>query len=70
MADSTVTLTHDDSGKSIKLPARTGTMGTPVIDIGTLNKEFGHFTLDPGFVATASCESEITYLDGIKGELM
>ncbi|MEM7082186.1 MAG: citrate synthase [Pseudomonadota bacterium] len=69
MADSSVTITHDTTGESIQLPTREGTTGTPVIDIGNLNKGFGHFTLDPGFVATASCESKITYLDGGAGLL-
>ncbi|MFK8028909.1 MAG: citrate synthase [Gammaproteobacteria bacterium] len=69
MADSSVTITHDKTGASVQLPTREGTSGTPVIDIGKLNKDFGHFTLDPGFVATASCESKITYLDGEAGLL-
>ncbi len=70
MADSSVTITHDGTGESVQLPVREGTEGSPVIDIGSLHKSFGHFTLDPGFVSTASCESQITYLDGGKGELM
>ncbi len=70
MADSSVTITHNGTGESVELPVREGTEGTPVIDIGSLHKSFGHFTLDPGFVSTASCESQITYLDGVKGELM
>lgn len=70
MTDSSVTITHDETGHSVKLPVREGTLGTPVIEVGSLNKTFGHFTLDPGFVVTASCESKITYLDGGKGELM
>lgn len=69
MADSSVTITHDSTGASVKLPTREGTAGTPVIDIATLSTDFGHFTLDPGFVATASCESKITYLDGGAGLL-
>ncbi|MFV5464043.1 citrate synthase, partial [Acinetobacter sp. 207] len=30
----------------------------------------GHFTFDPGFMATASCESKITFIDGNKGILL
>jgi citrate synthase len=30
----------------------------------------GHFTFDPGFVSTASCESQITFIDGGKGILL
>ncbi|MEM6640090.1 MAG: citrate synthase [Pseudomonadota bacterium] len=70
MTDKSVTLTHNSTGQSVELPVHDGTVGTPVIDISTLNKTFGHFTLDPGFVSTASCESKITYLDGAHGELM
>ncbi|MCL4108345.1 UNVERIFIED_CONTAM: hypothetical protein GTU68_065373 [Idotea baltica] len=39
------------------------------IDISRLYKELGYFTYDPGFMATASCWSKITYLDGDKGIL-
>jgi citrate synthase len=58
------------AGKELKLPVRTGTTGPDVIDIGSLYKEHGVFTYDPGFVATGSCESDITYIDGEKGVLM
>lgn len=39
------------------------------IDIRSLYKELGYFTYDPGFMATASCWSKVTYLDGDKGIL-
>ena len=39
------------------------------IDISSLYRELGYFTYDPGFMATASCWSNITYLDGGKGIL-
>ena len=58
------------SGKETELPVRSGTVGPDVIDISTLYKEQGVFTYDPGFVATASCESDITFIDGEKGVLM
>ncbi len=47
-----------------------GTVGNPVIDIRKLQTEFGYFTFDPGFMATASCKSRLTYIDGDKGQLM
>ncbi|WP_394129986.1 citrate synthase [Shewanella maritima] len=53
---------------SIELPVKQGTSGFDVIDISTLGKK-GYFTFDPGFLATASCESAITYIDGAKGIL-
>jgi citrate synthase len=41
-----------------------------VVDIGKLYKSQGVFTYDPGFVATGSCVSDITYIDGEQGILM
>ncbi|MEO0975096.1 MAG: citrate/2-methylcitrate synthase, partial [Pseudomonadota bacterium] len=64
----TVTLKLAD-GRELALPVKRGTAGAPVIDITKLSKEVGYFTLDPGFIATASCESKITYLDGEAGQL-
>jgi len=57
-------------GKETALPAHKGTTGPDVIDIGSLYKEHGVFTYDPGFVATGSCKSDITFIDGEKGVLM
>ena len=68
MTERTATLTIE--GKPpIGLPIYEGTLGQDVIDIGTLG---GHdiFTFDPGFSATASCRSDITYIDGDKGILL
>ena len=47
-----------------------GTLGPEVIDIGKLYAKTGYFTYDPGFMATASCKSKITYIDGDKGILL
>ena len=58
------------SGSEMDLPVRKGTVGPDVIDIAHLYKEQGVFTYDPGFVATGSCESDITFIDGEKGVLM
>jgi citrate synthase len=57
------------NGKSVDLPTLEGTEGPDVIEVGKLTGE-GVFTLDPGFVSTASCESRITYIDGDKGILL
>ena len=70
MAKDTVTVTDNSTGKSIELPIKRGTHGPPVVDIGGLYKELGMFTFDPGFVATGSCESKITFIDGEKGILL
>lgn len=69
MAD-TVTITDNSTGKSVEFPIKHGSHGPPVIDIRTLYKEFGMFTYDPGFLSTASCESDITFIDGEKGILL
>ncbi len=61
------TLTLDD-GRSIELPVLSGTLGPDVVDMRTLNK-LGVFTYDPAFFATASCTSEITFIDGDAGLL-
>ena len=58
------------SGKESSFPVLTGTEGPPVIDIRKLYAETGYFTYDPGFIATGSCESKITYIDGDKGILL
>ncbi|MFT6924738.1 MAG: citrate synthase [Psychromonas sp.] len=55
--------------KPIELPIIKGTAGNDVIDIRSLGKA-GYFTYDPGFLATASCESAITFIDGDKGILL
>ena len=57
-------------GTETELPVRSGTTGPDVIDIAKLYKSQGVFTYDPGFVATGSCESDITFIDGEKGVLM
>ncbi|MEJ2088156.1 MAG: citrate (Si)-synthase, partial [Gammaproteobacteria bacterium] len=66
-AGRTANLTIDN--KSIELPVLSGTEGPDVIDVGKLTAE-GYFTYDPGFVSTASCESDITYIDGDAGVLL
>jgi citrate synthase len=53
----------------IELPIMSGTAGHDVIDVRKLGSR-GYFTFDPGFLSTASCESQITYIDGDKGILL
>jgi citrate synthase len=67
MAESKATLSIDGNVVA-DLPILSGSAGNDVIDIRTLGK-YGYFTYDPGFLATASCESAITYIDGGKGIL-
>ncbi|MDD1792943.1 citrate synthase [Enterovibrio makurazakiensis] len=68
MADKKATLNIE--GKApIELPIKGGTVGPEVVDVRALGAN-GYFTFDPGFVATASCESQITYIDGDAGVLL
>ena len=63
-----ISLTASD--KSVTLPVIQPVLGQPCIDIAKLPKETGCFTYDPGFGATASCKSAITYIDGDQGVLL
>ena len=57
-------------GKTYDLPVYKGSVGPDVVDIRSLYKDAGVFTYDPGFTSTASCESQITYIDGDEGVLL
>jgi len=65
-----ITLTVEGSNKSTTLPLLSGTLGPQVLDIRKLYNDLGVFTFDPGYGATASTESKITYIDGDAGVLL
>ena len=67
MTDEKATL-HLPNQNKVELPIKQATQGHHVIDIKNIAKH-DFFTFDPGFVATASCESQITFIDGDKGIL-
>jgi citrate synthase len=58
------------NGKSYELPVYGGATGPDVLDIRKLYAAADVFTYDPGFTSTASCESQITYIDGDAGVLL
>ena len=58
-----------DSKDTIELPVHAASVGPDVIDVSGLTGQ-GYFTYDPGFVSTASCNSNITYIDGDEGILL
>jgi citrate synthase len=58
------------TGKTTQMDSIEGTIGPAVLNIAPLLKEQGIFTFDPGFMATASTESKITYIDGDAGMLL
>jgi len=64
----TATLTYGN--KKIDLPVLKATEGPDVVDIRKLYADADLFTYDPGFTSTASCESDITFIDGDKGILL
>ncbi|MCV6605456.1 MAG: citrate synthase, partial [Porticoccaceae bacterium] len=69
MSDRKAILTLEGSDTSVELPVYSGTVGQDVVNIAPLGAN-NLFTFDPGFTATASCESKITYIDGANGVLL
>ncbi len=66
----TVTLTQGEGGEQIELPVLDGSIGPSVVDIRKLYGATDMFTFDPGYGATGSCVSGLTYIDGDSGVLM
>jgi len=64
----TAFITFSDSDQRIELPVLEGRLGPRCIDIRQLGSH-GYFSFDPGFLSTASCSSDITYIDGDLGLL-
>jgi len=62
-------VTLDHPGGSLPLPLQASTEGPAGVDVSTLLATTGLVTVDPGFVNTASCASEITFIDGDAGIL-
>ena len=56
--------------QTVDLPVYGGSVGPQAVDITSFYRDTGAFTYDPGFTSTASCESEITYIDGDEGVLL
>ena len=70
MTDKQFNLTDPRNGNESTLPVREPTIGPPVAGVGSIYRDLGAFTYDPGYASTASCQSSITYIDGEKGVLM
>ncbi len=69
MSESKFILTSPD-GQTTELPQVEGSLGPQAVDVRGLYGATGHFTYDPSFNSTCSCDSAITYIDGAKGVLM
>jgi len=70
MADKNRNATLTFGDRALELPLMSPTCGPDVIDIRKLYGQGDVFTFDPGFTSTASCLSDITFIDGNKGELL
>src|SRR3984893_9198684 len=68
VANSKVALHYNDSAE-LDLPVKHATEGTARIEVTKVLSTTGMVTLDPGFVNTAACSSDITYIDGDAGIL-
>jgi citrate synthase len=70
MANNSFTITDNRTGKSYELPVEHATIrASDLRKIKVDPAEFGTMTYDPGYDNTASCKSQITFIDGDKGIL-
>ena len=69
MSEKLATLTFSDGTPPVDFPVLSGSVGPDVIDVRALYAKTGKFTYDPGFMSTASCRSNITFIDGDQGIL-
>ncbi|HET7314654.1 citrate synthase [Salinisphaera sp.] len=63
-------LSNPQDDQSTDLPLVEGTLGIPAVDVRGLHTQQGVFTYDPGYTATCSCDSNITFIDGENGKLL
>ena len=68
--EDSITIVNNASGDKVTFPILQGSCGPRVIDIRKLYGATDMFTYDPGFTATGSCESKITFIDGEAGILL
>src|ERR1700733_3211329 len=65
-----LTVTDNRTGKTYEIPIEDETIrATELRNIKVNDDDFGLMTYDPAYMATASCRSAITYIDGDKGIL-
>jgi citrate synthase len=65
-----LTITDNRTGKQYEIPIEDETIrATELRNIKVNDDDFGLMTYDPAYMATASCRSAITYIDGEKGIL-
>lgn len=70
MAQNSLTVTDNRTGKTYELPIKNGAIKTTDLrQIKTSDDDFGMLSYDPAYMNTASCISRITFIDGDKGIL-
>jgi citrate synthase len=66
----TLTVTDNRTGKQYEIPIEDETIrATELRKIKVNEGDFGLMSYDPAFMATASCRSKVTYIDGDQGVL-
>ena len=70
MKNDTITFIDNRNGKKHKFTIKKGSSGPDVVDLTSFFSKTGMFIYDPGFTSTASCTSQITYIDGERGTLL
>lgn len=69
-APETLTITDNRTGRQYEVPIEDNTIrATELRKIKTHEDDFGLMTYDPAYMATASCRSAVTFIDGEKGIL-
>jgi citrate synthase len=69
-SNDTLSITDNRTGKQYQVPIQDGTIrATELRKIKTRDDDFGLMTYDPAYMATASCRSAVTFIDGDKGIL-
>ena len=69
MTNKKIIIKDGQSNSETELPVLDSILGPNVVDIRSLEKNLGYLSHDPGFIATSSCESRITFIDGNEGKL-
>ena len=69
MKKNSFTFINNQNNQSYEFDILEATRGPSVVDISSFYKQTGFFTFDVGYTSTASCKSNITFIDGEKGEL-
>ena len=70
MKKKTITIIDNSNGKKYDFSIKDGSYGPAVVDLDSFYEKTGMFVYDPGFTSTASCSSEITFIDGEEGILL